>query len=90
MKKNEWIKAQQKSSLEETRDGALRRRSSFKQLSDPDPVTHRKKESRYYYDSSGASRAFPRAEASNRRIHRLLVVLCCCVGVVSIFLYFVR
>ena len=58
-----WIKAQQKSSLEETR-GALRRRSSFKQLSDPDPVTHRKKESRYYYDSSGASRAF------NRRIHR--------------------
>ena len=48
-----WIKAQQKSSLEETR-GALRRRSS-EYLSDPDPVTHRKKESRYYYYSSGAS-----------------------------------
>ena len=43
IKKNEWIKAQQKKSLEETR-GALRRRSS-EYLSDPDPVTHRKKES---------------------------------------------
>ena len=59
------------------------------ELSDPDPVTEKKiakKESRYY--SSGASRAFPRAEASNRRIHRLLVVLllcCCCCYYIPLF-----
>ena len=73
-----------------------KRRARFEkqiaELSDPDPVTEKKiakKESRLDY-SSGASRAFPRAEASNRRIHRLLVLLCCCVVVVIIFLYFVR
>ena len=83
-KRTVWIKARNKK--------VTKRRARFeKQIARAFLREDSKKRVAILYYSSGASRAFPRAEASNRRIHRLLVLLCCCVVVVVIiFLYFVR
>ena len=65
----------------------MRRRSSFKQLSDPDPVTHRKKESfRNAQNSSRRIACGPVAPTGAHSSRRALICIPCGTTILSVAL----